>query len=247
MMKKSHLIAIFFLGIIIFSTSLAGVMAADEWGVEEDKKLYYWLDMKEADTDGTKIIAQGMVTITVENIDSPTLDITLTIETSFKGEQAIDFRDDIEVEDTVYTGTAVNIAHVVDSFNLAVSVLLTLETLDSAATIWDGILDFIEAIVSLDENMTMTRDMTETSFKYNVLDSETEEEWDCVAKYSDTGILQSLKWYRIDVDGMKTSFTFEKKLIPLNFPDLYFYIGGGVVVVVLLIVVIACCARKKRR
>ncbi|MHA1672283.1 MAG: hypothetical protein ACTSYI_01520 [Promethearchaeota archaeon] len=239
-MKGKRMIILGILGLL--ALNIPGISAAGEvWGFEEGDTLYYYLTNKEDDT----VLAQGSFNVVIDDITNG--DVTLTVETSFEGSDAIVYRDNMEVDDEVYLGTSIYMYGLL-SFTFLSSVIFYSDVgLEAAATDWNGFFDIVQLFVDLDENMTMTRTLSETGYEINIADSDSDSEYEYYEKreYSTDGNLKSLDYRLITSDGDTTTCKVEKSLLPFPYPNLYVYAAGGAVGLILIVILSCCCKKKK--
>ncbi|MHA1776712.1 MAG: hypothetical protein DRO88_03920 [Promethearchaeia archaeon] len=222
--------------------NIPSISAAGEvWGFEENDKLYYYIQSKEGDT----VLVKGSFNVVINDITDG--DVTLTVDSSFEGQDAIDYRDNIEGDDILYTGTDISFWGI-KTFTGSSSVIFYSDVgLESGASNWDSFFDFIQLFVDADDSLTMTRTVSETGYTVKIEDNDSSYEFYEQREYSSTGILQKVNLYDIDNDGVKSTFTLEKSLLPLPYPNLYVYIAGGAAAVILILVVSLCCCKKKKK
>ena len=229
------------LGILgLLALNIPGISAAGEvWGFEEGDTLYYYLTNKEDDT----VLAKGSFNIVIDDITDG--DVTLTVETSFEGQDAIEYRDNMEVDDQLYTGTSIWFYGLL-SFGIPTSVILYSDVgLEAAATDWDAFFDFIQIFVDLNENSTMTRTLSETGYEVSIVDSGSDYDYYEKREYSTDGNLKSLDYRFTTTDGETTTCQVEKSLLPFPYPNLYVYIAGGAVALIFILILSVCCKKKK--
>ncbi|WP_457557696.1 hypothetical protein [Candidatus Harpocratesius sp.] len=229
-------------GIIgILLLNIPSIAAAGEvWGFKENDKIYYYIESKEDST----LLVKGSFNVVINDITDG--DVTLTVESSFEGQDAIDYRDNMEVEDELYTGTSIAFWGI-KSFIGSTSVIFYSDVgLESAATDWDNIFDFIQIMADATENITFTRTVSETGYTIKLEDNSSSYEYFEEREYSTDGNLLKLNIRSVDNDGVVSTFKLEKSLLPLPYPNLYVYIAGGAAVIVLIIFFAVCCKKKKK-
>ena len=237
-MKGKRIIILGILGLL--ALNIPGISAAGEvWGFAEGDKLYYYLTTKE---DAT-VLAQGSFNVMIDDIT--TGDVRLTVETSFVGQDAIEYRDNMEVDDQLYTGTSITFYGLMSFFSSSSVIFYSDVGLEAAATDWNAFFDFIQLFVDLDDNMTMTRTLSETGYEVSILDSGSDYEYYEKREYSTDGNLKMLNYRLINTDGEATTCKVEKSLLPFPYPNLYVYIAGGAVGLVVILILCVCCKKKK--